>query len=117
MSSRSFEEHFQALDARLDEIQVELLTNTSRGSQAEVLAIRRRLAEAVQSLGWYTGDLDDLTAAGVAQLPGLAPGAQAHLDRHRQRVVRLTDGARSSGRRPGRLSGSTHRTSPTGRDR
>ena len=90
----SFEEQFLALDARLDEIQVELLTNSSRGSQAEVLAIRRRLADAVQSLGWYTGDLDDVIAAGVAQLPGLGPGAQAHLDRHRQRVVRLTDAAR-----------------------
>ena len=90
----SFEEQFLALDARLDEIQVELLTNSSRGSQAEVLAIRRRLADAVQSLGWYTGDLDDVTAAGVAQLPCLGPGAQTHLDRHRQRVVRLTDAAR-----------------------
>ena len=90
----SFEEQFLALDARLDEIQVELLTNSSRGSQAELLAIRRRLADAVQSLGWYTGDLDDLIAAGVAQLPGLGPGGQAHLDRHRQRVVRLTDAAR-----------------------
>ena len=90
----SFEEQFLALDARLDEIQVELLTNSSRGSQAEVLAIRRRLADAVQSLGWYTGDLDDVIAADVAQLPVLGPGAQAHLDRHRQRVVRLTDAAR-----------------------
>ena len=73
----SFEEQFLTLDARLDEIQVELLTNASRGSQAEVLAIRRRLADAVHSLGWYTGDLDDVTAAGIAQLPCLGPGAQA----------------------------------------
>jgi len=90
----SFQDQFLALDARLDEIQVELLTDSSRGSPAEILAIRRRLAAAVQSLGWYTGDLDDLIAAGVAQLPALGPGAQAHLDRHRQRVVRLTDAAR-----------------------
>ena len=92
--ARSYEEQFLALDGRLDEIQVELLTNSSRDSQNEVLAIRRRLADAVQSLGWYTGDLDDLIAAGVAELPGLGPGAQTHLDRHRQRVVRLTDAAR-----------------------
>jgi hypothetical protein len=45
-TSRSFEEQFLALDARL-----------------------------VQSLGWYTGDLDDLIAAGVAQLPGMGPGS------------------------------------------
>jgi len=90
----SFQDQFLALDARLDEIQVELLTDSSRGSPAEILAIRRRLAAAVQSLGWYTGDLDDLIAAGVAELPALGPGAQAHLDRHRQRVVRLTDAAR-----------------------
>jgi Mg2+ and Co2+ transporter CorA len=78
----------------LDEIQVELLTDTSRGSQAEVLAIRHRLADAVQSLSWYTGDLDDLIAAGVAELPGLGAGAQTHLDRYRQRIVQLTDAAR-----------------------
>ncbi len=90
----SFEEQFLALDARLDEIQVELLTSSSRGAQAEVLAIRRRLADAVQALGWYTGDLDDLNTAGVAQLPGMGQAAQAHLDRHRQRVIRLTDAAR-----------------------
>jgi Mg2+ and Co2+ transporter CorA len=90
----SFEEQFLALDARLDEIQVDLLTSSSRGAQAEVLAIRRRLADAVQSLGWYTGDLEDLSAAGVAQLPGMSPAAQAHLDRHRQRVIRLTEAAR-----------------------
>ena len=90
----SFEEQFLALDARLNEIQVELLTSVSRGTQAEVLAIRRRLADAVQSLSWYTGDLDDLNAGGVAQLPGLGPGAQVHLDRHRQRVVRMRDAAR-----------------------
>jgi Mg2+ and Co2+ transporter CorA len=92
--ARSFEEQFLALDARLDEIQVELLTDTSRGSQAEVLAIRHRLADAVQSLSWYTGDLDDLIAAGVAELPGLGAGAQTHLDRYRQRIVQLTDAAR-----------------------
>ena len=78
----------------MDEIQVELLTTSPRDSQAEVLAIRRWLADAVQALGWYAGDLDDLIAADVTQLPGLGPGAQAQLDRHRQRVVRLTEAAR-----------------------
>jgi len=68
--------------------------NTSAAHQAEVLAIRRRLADAVQALGWYTGDLDDLNTAGVARLPGMGQAAQAHLDRHRQRVIRLTDAAR-----------------------
>ena len=96
---------------------MQLLTNSSRGFQAEVLAIRRRLAEAVQSLGWYTGDLDDLIAAGVAQPPGLGPSAQAHLDRHRQRVVRLTDAGREYRQEARETSGSTHRTSPAGRDR
>ena len=90
----SFQEQFLALDARLDEIQVELLTDSSPGSQAELLAILRRLADAVRLLGWYTGELDDLSAAGIAQLPGLGPGAQDYLDRHRQRVVRLTGAAR-----------------------
>jgi len=72
----SFESEFLALDARLNEIQVELLTSVSRDAQAEVLAIRRRLAGAVQSLGWYTGDLDDVNVAGVAALPGMSPAAQ-----------------------------------------
>jgi magnesium transporter len=90
----SFEPQLLALDARLDEIQVELLTSISRGARAEVLAIRRRLADAVQSLGWYTGDLDDVNVAGVAGLPGMGPGAQPYFDRHRQRVIRIRDAAR-----------------------
>jgi magnesium transporter len=90
----SFEPHFLALDARLDEIQVELLTSVSRGARAELLSIRHRLADAVQSLGWYTGDLDDVNVAGVTELPGMGPGAQPHFDRHRQRVIRMRDAAR-----------------------
>lgn len=90
----SFELQFLALDARLDEIQAELLTSSPRGTQAEVLAIRHRLADAVQSLGWYTGDLEDLNAAGVAELPGMGAGAQPYFDGHRQRVIRMRDAAR-----------------------
>jgi hypothetical protein len=96
---------------------VELLTSSSRGAKAEVLAIRRRLADAVQALGWYTGDLDDLNAEGVAQLPSMSQAAQAHLDRHRQRVIRLPTPPESTGRRPGKRSASTQTTSPAGRDR
>jgi Mg2+ and Co2+ transporter CorA len=90
----SFESEFLALDARLDEIQVELMSSVPRDAQAEVLGIRRRLANAVQSLGWYVGDLDDANIAGVAQLPGLSPAAQPYFDRHHQRVVRTRDAAR-----------------------
>ena len=90
----SFESEFLALDARLNEIQVELLTSVPRHAQAEVLAIRRRLAHAVQSLGWYTGDLDDLNIAGVAELPGLDLAAQPYFDRHHRRVIRIRDAAR-----------------------
>ena len=73
---------------------MELLTSAPRAAQAEVLTIRRRLADAVQSLGWYAGDLDDLNAGGIGQLPGMGPGAQPHFDRHRQRVIRMRDAAR-----------------------
>ena len=90
----SFEPQFLALDARLGEIQTELLTSVSRDAQAEVLAIRRRLADAVQSLSWYAGDLDDLNAGGIGQLPGMGPGAQPHFDRHHNRVIRMRDAAR-----------------------
>jgi magnesium transporter len=89
----SFEPQLLALDARLDEIQVELLTSTRNNARAELLAIQRRLAAAVQSLGWYTGDLDELIAAGVDQLPGMGHDAQAHFDRHRKRIIRMTDAA------------------------
>ena len=82
------------MDARLGEIQVELLTSVSQGAQAEVLAIRRRLADAVQSLSWYAGDLDDLDAGGVGQLPGMGRGAQPHFDTHLRRVIRMRDAAR-----------------------
>ena len=90
----SFEPHFLAMDARLGEIQVELLTSVSHGAQAEVLAIRRRLADVVQSLSWYAGDLDDLDAGGVGQLPGMGRGAQPHFDTHLRRVIRMRDAAR-----------------------
>jgi magnesium transporter len=89
----SFEPQLLALDARLDEIQVELLTNTRNNARAELLAIQRRLAAAVQALGWYTGDLDELIAAGLDQLPGMGHDAQAHFDRHRKRIIRMTDAA------------------------
>ena len=40
------------------------------------------------------GDLDDLDAGGVVQLPGMGPGAQPHFDRHHNRVARIRDAAR-----------------------
>ena len=54
-------------------IQVELLTSVSSDAQAEVLAIRRRLADTVQSLSWYAGDLGEMNAGDVGQLAGIAP--------------------------------------------
>jgi magnesium transporter len=90
----SFEPQILALDARLGEIQVELETGLSLGAQAEVLAIRRRLADDVQSLGWYAGDLDNLNAGGVGQLPGMSRGAQPHFDRHHHRITRMRDATR-----------------------
>lgn len=90
----SFEPQFLALDSRLGEIQLQLLTSVSRGAQAETLDIRRRLAGIVQSFGWYAGDLDDLNAGGIGQLPGMSPSAQPHFDRHHQRVIRMRDAAR-----------------------
>ena len=56
--------------------------------------MRRRLAGAAQSLRWYAGDLDELNAGGIGQLPGMGPGAQPHFDRHRSRVIRMRDAAR-----------------------
>ena len=53
---------------------MELLTSAPRAAQAEVLTIRRRLADAVQSLGWYAGDLDDLNAGGIGHAPRWVPG-------------------------------------------
>jgi magnesium transporter len=90
----SFEPQFLALDARLANIQVELVTSSTPGTQAGILAIRRRMAAAVHSLGWYSGDLDAFNAGGVAQLPCMGPGAQPHFDRHRQHVIRMKDAAR-----------------------
>lgn len=101
----SFEPQFLALDARLGEIQAELLTSVSRDAQAEVLAIRRRLADAFQSLSWYAGDLDDLNAGGVGQLPGMGPGAQPHFDRHHNRVIRMRDAARDYREEAGEVLG------------
>ena len=89
----SFEPQLLALDARLDEIQDELLTGSLRGAEAELLAYRRWLSAAVQAMGWYTGDLEDVNAAGIDQLPGMDPGAQGRFDRYRARVIRMTHAA------------------------
>jgi Mg2+ and Co2+ transporter CorA len=89
----SFEPQVLALDKRLDEIQVTLLDSSPPGIHGEIIKIRRILAEAVQGLTWYADDLADL-AGTVDQLPGSGPGAEAHFDRHQQRVVRMRDAAK-----------------------
>ena len=89
----SFEPQLLALDARLDEIQVELLTGSRRGAEADLLAYRRWLSAAVQAMGWYTGDLEDVSAVGIGQLPGMGPSAQGRFDRHYAHVTRMTHAA------------------------
>lgn len=89
----SFEPQMLALDKRLDEIQEALLDGGSPPNlHDEIVRIRRTLAQAVQSLTWYANDVQDLSGS-IDQLPGMHPGAEAHFDRHQQRVIRTRDTA------------------------
>ena len=102
----SFEEQFLALDARSDEIPVEPLTSSSRCTPAEILAIRRRLADAVQSLDWHRpADRPD----NHQQDPKQRPPAIRH-GRHNGR--RGSAAASSRGRRAGSPHDARHGHEP-----
>ena len=56
----------------------------------ELIQILGILTDGIQELGWYSHDLEEI-AETVDRLPGMRPGAQEHLDRHRQRVARMRE--------------------------
>lgn len=75
----SFEPKLLALDARLDEIQDELLTGSPRGAEADLLAYRRWLSAAVQAMGWYTETWRMSAPRALASCPAWAPALRADL--------------------------------------
>jgi Mg2+ and Co2+ transporter CorA len=88
----SFRSQLLALDDRLDEIQLGMLRAVSPDVHQELVTILGTLTEAIQELGWYAHDLEDI-ADGVTRMPGSRPDAQQHFDRHRRRVTQMQDNA------------------------
>ena len=90
----SFRPQLLALDDRLGEIQLGMLRGVSPEVHDELVKILGILTDAIQELGWYAHDLEDI-AEMVDGLPGMRPGAQQHFDRHRRRVTRMQENARN----------------------
>jgi magnesium transporter len=90
----SFRPQLLAIDDRLGEIQLGMLRGVSPTVHEELVKILGILTDAIQELGWYAHDLEDI-ADMVDGLPGTRPGAQQHFDRHRRRVTRMQENARN----------------------
>jgi magnesium transporter len=90
----SFRPQLLAIDDRLGEIQLGMLRGVSSQVHDELVKILGILTDAIQELGWYAHDLEDI-AEMVDELPGMHPGAQQHFDRHRRRVTRMQENARN----------------------
>jgi magnesium transporter len=90
----SFRPQLLAIDDRLGEIQLGMLRGASPTVHDELVKILGLLTDAIQELGWYAHDLEDI-ADMVDGLPGMRPGAQQHFDRHRRRVTRMQENARN----------------------
>ena len=86
----SFRSQLLALDDRLGEIHLAMLHGASPQVYDELVQILGRLTDGIQDLGWYSHDLEEF-AETVDRLPGMRPGAQQYLDRHRQRVTRMKE--------------------------
>ena len=86
----SFRSQLLALDDRLGEIQLGMLRGASPKVHDELVQILGILTDGIQEFGWYSHDLEEI-AETVDRLPGMRPGAQQHLDRHRQRVTRMRE--------------------------
>jgi len=86
----SFRSQLLALDDRLGEIQLGMLGGASPEVHEELVQILGRITDGIQEFGWYSHDLEEI-AETVDRLPGMSPGAQEHLDRHRRRVTRMRE--------------------------
>lgn len=86
----SFKAQLLALDDRLGEIQLGMLRGASPAVHEELVQVLGIITDGIQELGWYSHDLEEI-AETVDRLPGMSPGAQQHFDRHRQRVIRITE--------------------------
>lgn len=97
----SFRPQLLALDDRLGEIQLDMLRGASPEVHHELVKILGILTDAIQELGWYANDLEDVAedledVAEMADgLPGIGPSAQQYFDRHRRRVTRMQENGKN----------------------
>jgi magnesium transporter len=71
-----------------------MLGGVSPKTHDELVKILGILTDAIQELGWYAADLEDVADIEV-DLPGMRPGAPQHFDHHRRRVTRMQENARN----------------------
>jgi Mg2+ and Co2+ transporter CorA len=90
----SFRPQLLVIDDRLGEIQLGMLRGVSPKVHDELVKILGILTDAIQELGWYAHDLEDIVEMADG-LPGMRPGGQQHFDRHRRRVTRMQENARN----------------------
>ena len=86
----SFATQLLALDDRLGEIQIGMLHGAPQKVHNELIQILGILTDGIQELGWYSYDLTEV-AETVDKLPGMGDGANQMLDRHHQRVTRMSE--------------------------
>jgi len=97
----SFRPQLLALDDRLGEIQLGMLRGAPPEVHEELVKILGVLTDAIQELGWYANDLEDIAedlediAEMADGLPGLRPSAQQYFDRHRRRVTRMQENGKN----------------------
>jgi magnesium transporter len=90
----SFRPQLLALDDRLGEIQLSMLRGISTEVHDELVKVLGILTDAIQELGWYAHDLEDIAELADG-LSDLRPGAQQHFESHRRRVTRMQENARN----------------------
>ena len=86
----SFRPQLLALDDRLAEIELGMLQGASPKVQDELVQILGILTDGIQELGWYAHDIE-ANGGTLRRLLGKRASAHEHIDRHRQRVSRMTE--------------------------
>jgi Mg2+ and Co2+ transporter CorA len=89
----SFEPALLQLHQELDKVERALVGVAPSDAERKLIAIRHKLSDTVQELGWYLGDLDRYN--GHRSAPGVGMTAEPRIALHRIRVAQLRDAAKA----------------------